>query len=128
MKYAIAAIAVVAALAGGAIAQTTETPAAPVAPSACPAYPAAPALPEAAALKRGRTVDQKAVNAQTEKVNVYIADFQSKHACRIAEVRALEAQRDARVAEAKAAQDGVLAYRNSWQTTVESLLPAPAKK
>jgi len=126
MKYAIAAIAVVAALAGGAIAQTTETPAAPVAPSACPAYPEAPALPEAAALKRGRNVDQKAVNAQTEKVNTYLADFQAKHGCRISEVRTMEAQLAARVAEAKAGQDGALRYREQWQSTVDSL--APAKK
>lgn len=129
MKYAIAAFAVAAALAGGAIAQTTETPAAPaapIAPSACAAYPSAPALPEAASLKRGRNIDQKAVNAQTEKVNTYLNDFQTNQGCRIAEVRALEAQRDARVAEAKAGQAAALAYREQWQTMVDGL--APAKK
>lgn len=125
MKYAIAAIAVVAAIAGGAIAQTTEAPAPPP-PSACAAYPTAPAIPDSATFKRGRNVDQKAVNAQTEKVNAYLNDFQAKHGCRISEVRALEAQLNARVAEAKAGQDGALQYREQWQATVDSL--APAKK
>ena len=96
-------------------------------PSTCPGYPAAPAIPEAASLKRGRNIDQKAVNAQTEKVNAYLADFQAKHGCRITEVRALEAQLAARVAEAKAGQTAALQYREQWQTTVDSLAPAPKK-
>jgi type IV secretory pathway VirJ component len=128
MKYALAAVAVVACIAGGALAQTTPpAPAAPVPPSACPAYPAAPALPAAETLKKGRGVDQKAVNAGTEKVNAWIATYQQVGTCRREEVVRLETQIKTRVDEFKAGNDAAMRVRDEWQGTINSLTP-PAKK
>lgn len=135
MKYAIAAVAVVAAIAGGAIAQTTgapgatapaatpAAPAAPVPPSSCPAYPAAPTLPEAATLR-----NQKAVNAGTDTVNAWITQYQTVGTCRRAEVTALDAQLQVRVAEFKDGNARAMQVRDQWQATVDAVAAQSQKK
>jgi hypothetical protein len=133
MKYAIAAVAavaVVAAIAGGALAQTTgapggvpgATPAAPVAapatpapPSTCPAYPAVIANPDAATLRSVKQVD-----AHTTKLMEWRGQYQAVHDCRLAEIKSLEAAREARVGEARTGQSTAIAAINSWQGTIDA--------
>lgn len=133
MKYAFASALAALAIAGAAIAQPTTpvppsaaAPAAPVAPSppsACPAYPTAPATPPGASIRNQRELD-----AGTLVVNGFLAQFKVVHDCRIAEIQAIKAQADARVDEAKAAQDAALAYRASWQATTEAIAARGAQK
>jgi hypothetical protein len=127
MKYAIAAVAVVAAIAGGALAQTTGAPATPAAPttpavpatppppSTCPAYPAVIANPDAATLRSVKQVD-----AHTTKLMEWRGQYQSVHDCRLAEIKSLEAAREARVSEARTGQSTAISAINSWQGTIDA--------
>ncbi len=132
MKYAFASALAALMIVGAAVAQTTPpTPAAPAvpvavappSPSACPAYPAAPTVPAADAIRNERDL-----NAGTLLVNAYLQSYQTVHNCRVAEIQTLKVQSDARVAEAKAAQDGALAFRASWQTTGEAVIARGGKQ
>lgn len=127
MKYAFASALAALLIAGGAIAQTTPPtpamPAVPATPSTCPAYPAQPAVPTAEAIKTVRDL-----NTSTATVNAYLTQYTTVHQCHVAEIDALKAQLEARVAEAKAAQDGALAFRNNWQTVSEAVTARGAAK
>lgn len=124
MKYAFTAAIVALTVAGSALAQTPAAPPAPPPPpSACPAYPTAPTLPAA-----GEVTTVRALDSNTAKVNAYLNEFQTVHSCRIDEVNRLKAQSDARVTEARAAQDAALAYRASWQSVTEAFAARGKRK
>lgn len=129
MKYAFAAAVATLALVGAAVAQPTPAvtppaaPAAPVAASACPHYPAPPTTPTADAIRNPREL-----NAGTEAVNGYLNQYNTVHQCHVDEIKGLQAQLDARVAEARAGQDGAVVFRTNWQTTVDAVTARAAQK
>lgn len=134
MKYAFASALAALVVVGAAVAQTTPTtpavptvvaapPAAAPVASACPAYPAPPAVPTAESIRNERDL-----NAGTVLVNAYLSAYQTVHNCRVNEIQVLKAQSDARVGEAKAAQEGALAFRANWQSIGEAVIARGGKQ
>jgi hypothetical protein len=134
MKHAVSLIAATVALGAVAVAQTppatpaappapAAAPAAPIPPSACGELPAKPTLPEPGTVTAAAQMKDLTDNT----VNKWISDARPILTCRqneanalAAELRAKQAQWDARRAEFSAAQASVTDLGAQWQSEIDA--------